>query len=425
MRLQKLIYQGIVWRGMYYASVFALNIVIARVYKAADSGLINYLINNLSFLLLVTSFSLESALGYFGSRDEIKAGRLTALSLLFALGSALASTLAMLLFIEREPVHTNLNVLLLSFVYVLGFVLNNYFSALFYARQKVVLPNIVFIVINLLVLVYSIYGDKTSFLLVYFVSFLAQGMLLFVAWCAESGALSEMRLPSPADLRKLLNYAFTALVANLIFFLVYRVDYWFVKSFADDAALGNYIQVSKLGQIFLLLPSIIATAVFTRTARGNQEQVKHVIEIISRWLLVMYVLVVLAIAVTGKWLFPAIYGQSFNQMYGPFLLLSPGIVSLSMLALITAFNAGKHRININIKGSVIALLVIVAGNLVFVPRYGIYAAALVSSVGYICFQVYVLAHFKKEYRSGVLAFFVPRMSDWQKVKQFVRGNEAN
>ena len=48
MRLQKLIYQGIVWRGIYYASVFLLNIVIARVFRAAESGVINYIINNLS-----------------------------------------------------------------------------------------------------------------------------------------------------------------------------------------------------------------------------------------------------------------------------------------------------------------------------------------------------------------------------------------
>ena len=91
MRLQQLIYQGIVWRGLYYASVFVLNIVIARVYKASDSGVINFLINNLSFLLLLTSLSLESALGYFGSKNEINANRLTGLSLLFALLSALSA----------------------------------------------------------------------------------------------------------------------------------------------------------------------------------------------------------------------------------------------------------------------------------------------------------------------------------------------
>ena len=433
MRLQQLIYQGIVWRGLYYASVFVLNIVIARVYKAEDSGLINYLINNLSFLLLITSLSLESALGYFGSKNEISPNKLTWLSIVFALASAFASTGAILLFAHRQPVAIQSSHIILPFAYVLGVVLTNYFSSLYYARQRVVLPNAVLTTINVLVLAFALYefnyqqntAGKTLFLYVFFFSFLLQGLVLFLTWSIGVHSFRDIRLPATEEMRKLFNYAFAALLANFIFFLVYRVDYWFVKSFCTDAQLGNYIQVSKLGQIFLLLPSIVATAVFTRTAGGKQEQIRKVIEVISRWLLLLYLLFVLVIVLTGKWLFPEIYGPSFNQMYGPFLLLTPGILSLSTLSLLTAFNAGRNKMSINIKGSAIAFAVIVAGNLLFIPTYGIYAAALVSSIGYICFQVYVMHKFKKEYHSNILDFFIPKMSDWIIVKQFVRQHEAN
>ena len=37
-------------------------------------------------------------------------------------------------------------------------------------------------------------------------------------------------------------------------------------------ALGNYIQVSKLVQLFLLLPGMLATTLFTRTARDLDLQ---------------------------------------------------------------------------------------------------------------------------------------------------------
>ncbi|MGB8194598.1 MAG: polysaccharide biosynthesis C-terminal domain-containing protein [Chitinophagaceae bacterium] len=433
MRLQKLIYQGIVWRGLYYASVFLLNIVIARVYKAADSGLINYLVNNLSFLLLLTSLSLESALAYFASRNEISANKLTGVSLLFALVSALLSTEALWLFVARTNGSVDYTYLVLGFMYGLGVVLTNYFASLYYSRQRVLFPNAVLIIVNALVLLFALYEftvqqeqeGRSIFLKVYFASFLVQGLVLCFSWGITQHGFRQMILPSAQEMKKLFNYAFAALLANMIFFLVYRVDYWFVKSFCTDAALGNYIQVSKLGQIFLLLPSIVATAVFTRTAGGKQEQIANVIEVISRWLLVLYLVFVAIIAVTGQWLFPAVYGQSFNQMYAPFLLLSPGILSLSTLSLLTAFYAGKNKMSVNIKGSVIALVVIITGNFLFIPRYGIYAAAGMSSIGYICFQLYVLNHFRKEYRSNIMDFFMPKISDWDRVKQFVRRNEEN
>lgn len=433
MRLQTLIYQGIIWRGLYYASVFVLNIVIARIFQASGSGVINYLINNLSFLLLITSLSLESALAYFASRKDISLAKLTGASFLFALLSAVASTLIFGLFIASQPSSIWLDpYFTLSFMYVLGVVLTNYFSSLFYAKNQPVLPNALLLLVNMAVIAMAVYeykyhydhGVEDIILELYLGSVLLQGLLVCIAWCMTNRMFSNMRLPSRVELRTMLNYTFAALLANIIFFLVYRVDYWFVEYYCSNEALGNYIQVSKLGQIFLLLPSIIATAVFTKTAGGNQEHIRNVIEIISRWLLFFYVVFVAAVLVTGKWLFPLVYGYSFTKMYSPFMLLSPGILSLSTLSLLTAFYAGRNKMAINIKGSAIAFAIIVAGSFLFIPRYGIEAAALVSSIGYICFQVYVLHRFRKEYNSSVLAFFIPRLSDWDKVKQFIRA-EAN
>jgi len=413
--------------------VFLLNIIIARVFHASYSGSINYMINNLSFLLLVTSFSLESALSYFASKNDISLNKLNGIGIVFALVSAVLSSAFFALFLASKESFT-FSMLFLPFTYVLGVVLTNYFSGLFYARNNPVLPNAIMVVINLLVIGYAIFQPDYSghenplrsqddLLMVYFASFPLQGIVIFLSWLFGTGTAS-IGLPSSHEMRRLLNYAFAALIANIIFFLVYRVDYWFVKTYCDDASLGNYIQVSKLGQIFLLLPSIVATAVFTRTAGGNQEQIRNVIEIISRWLLMFYIVFVLIILITGRWLFPMVYGESFNMMYAPFMLLAPGIVSLSTLSLLTAFYAGRNKLSINIKGSVIALVVIVTGNFLFIPAYGIVAAALVSSIGYICFQVYVLYRFRQEYRSNVLAFFIPKLSDWDKVKQYIRA-EAN
>ena len=60
-------------------------------FRAGGSGEINYLINNLSFLLLVTSLSLESALTFFASKNEIGLNKLTGISIVFAIISAVAS----------------------------------------------------------------------------------------------------------------------------------------------------------------------------------------------------------------------------------------------------------------------------------------------------------------------------------------------
>jgi O-antigen/teichoic acid export membrane protein len=111
-----------------------------------------------------------------------------------------------------------------------------------------------------------------------------------------------------------------------------------------------------------------------------------------------------------------VFGRSFKDMYPAFVFLVPGILSLSGLFTLTAYYSGKNRIGVNIRGSLIALLVILAGDSIFIPVYGIRAAALTSSAGYLVYQAYVLYVFKHEYQTSLNQFFIPRISDWKKLK---------
>ena len=150
---------------------------------------------------------------------------------------------------------------------------------------------------------------------------------------------------------------------------------------------------------------------FPLTAAGQRDAVNRTLALISRIILLAYSIACFILILTGRWLFPFIFGNSFSGMYQPFLLLVPGILSLSCLYAITAYYAGKNRMMVNIKGSVLALIVIVAANRIFTPVYGINAAALISSIGYIIYQVYVLSVFKKEYLSDISDFFIFRKTD--------------
>ena len=133
----------------------------------------------------------------------------------------------------------------------------------------------------------------------------------------------------------------------------------------------------------------------------------------------LYLLACLFLVLTGKWLFPYVFGESFVDMYRPFLFLIPGILALSGIFTITAYFAGKNRIKFNIIGSVLALVVIFIGDIIFIPVYGINAAAWVSSIGYIVYQVYVLVIINKEFKTTISDFFVFRISDLHNIKNYI------
>ena len=189
--------------------------------------------------------------------------------------------------------------------------------------------------------------------------------------------------------------------------------------------MGNYIQVSKLVHLLFILPTIMASAVFPITAGGKKEGIDKLLTLLSRAIFLCYILVCFILALTGKWLFPFVFGESFTYMYQPFLWLIPGILSLSGIYTLTAYFAGKNIIRVNITGSVYALIVILVGDMLFISSYGIKAAALISSLGYIVYQVYIIWAFKKEYPCSVSDFFIFRSSDWQQIKNSISGSFKN
>jgi O-antigen/teichoic acid export membrane protein len=74
----------------------------------------------------------------------------------------------------------------------------------------------------------------------------------------------------------------------------------------------------------------------------------------------------------------------------------------------------------NIKGSLLALIVIISGDLLLVPLWGISGAALVSSAGYIAYEVYILWQFKKEYGIKLKDCFIIKKEDWQQLRLLVK-----
>lgn len=419
-------YKTMLWRGMHYITAFVVNILIARYFKAAVSGELYYISSIYSLILLFSSLGIDSGIIYFASGKKIGTGKLLHFSLAWTVLTGTLVFLVVYYFVNNGVSGFNHRLLLFSAVtFICGNLLMTYCTGLCYAKNDFVTPNAVSIVTNLMLvavlpfnghsIIPVINGD--NYFYIYFCSFLLQGLVLVIFVQLKYVGLKFAGLISFTELKLMIVYCAMAYAANIIFFFLYRIDYWFVEKYCSAEELGNYIQVSRIGQMFFILPTILASVVFPLTAGGQKEKINSLLTLISRSILFLYLLACLLLSLIGKWLFPLLFGESFSGMYQPFLFLIPGILSLSGLFTLTAYYAGKNRIKVNIIGSVLALLVILAGDSIFIPVYGINAAALVSSIGYIVYQVYVLWVFTNEYKTAPGSFFIFRLSDWHFIKE--------
>lgn len=414
MSIRKGIQDIIVWRGLNFLSVLVLNILLARSLEASGAGNFFYLVNNLSLLILILSFSLESSLTYFTANGRINPKTAGGMALVFTL---FATVLALVVYYFTRQ---RFGIQWFALLFVTGNLLISYFTALLYANQQFFLPNILLLVLNLLFILLFIaplqrYISNDHLVIGYYGLFLLQGLAMTIVYLLF---VNKMEAGSRRwEIKPLFSYAAAVFVGNLLFFFVYRVDYWFVEYYAPAHDLGNYIQVSKLVQWCVIIPSMIATVIFPLTATGKDSTLPMKVTMLSRLLFTGFLIVCAIMALTGYFIFPWVFGETYDLMYGVFLLYIPGILALVTLYPVSAWHSGSNRVKINIIGNLLALTVIVSGNLVFTPRFGIYAAAISSSIGYLVYFFFSLYQFKKVTNIRIRRFFSFTLADINQIKK--------
>lgn len=430
MQTGRILLQTTVWRGLYYFTALIINILIARHFEAAVSGTVYYVSSIYALILLVAGLSLESGIIYFVAKAEIPAVRLFSFSVAWSFLIGIFIFFIVYFFFPAAYEQMPRQLLIVSSVcFIFGNLLSSYCSAFFYAHNNFVVPNAINVFFTLLLILFLPFNGKSlipfinngNYFYIYFISFLVQGICVAIMAGFRYFKKNKWQFLSFPEFKLLFSYCVLAFAGNVFYFLLYRVDYFFVEKYCTADQLGNYIQVSKLAHLFFILPTILASAIFPITAGGRKESINQALTLVARCLFFIYLLACIFLALTGKWLFPAVFGASFENMYTPFLLLIPGILSLSGSFTLAAYFAGKNQVKINVKGSVFALIIILAGDILFIPKFGLNAAALVSSIGYIVCQMYIISVFKKEHKTPLSHFFIFKVSDLKNVKKHMYG----
>lgn len=383
-----------------------INLLFARLLGADGSGKLYYTINNFSVIALLVSLSLESGITYFLAKKEINEKELATLSFTWSFIAAGLATIVLILFKNNFFSATAYNTSLYSFLFIAGTLLTSFFSALFYGRKNFLYPHLIPAIINVAVL-FSCGGlllakkqDTGVYISIYFFSFFITGLVLCILYHTKHSLRFRFQKIAATGFHKLFRYSGLAFITNIIAFFAYRIDYWILKSFSPqiitDAALGNYIQVTKLVQLFLFAPTIIATIVFPTAASGSGKEFNQNMKRTSVQLLVLNVLACGIILLTGRWLFGFLYGNSFSFMYMCFVYSIPAILSITVVRVLSSYFAGTDRIRYNLAGSLTALIIITLLNFWLIPLMGINGSALADSAGYLAYMSLLLFFFSKE-----------------------------
>ncbi len=241
--------------------------------------------------------------------------------------------------------------------------------------------------------------------------------ILLQLWFLRNHLLSSRFAPSSGLLRDSASMGMKGYLANLSQAFTYRLDTFVVSYYLGSSTLGIYALAYSTGEMLWYLPSTFATVLLPTTASSPDAVSNLRTAQLSRLLTFFGLIAGAGGAVLAPWVLPLIAGPTFSASVPLLWALLPGIVLFMVEKVISADLTGRGYLKYASYGSLIAFTGTVILDLLLIPRYGVMAAAVSSSLIYTVETVYLIERFCAV--SGVRwrdLFFFTR-SDFKVVKE--------
>ena len=399
MNLSQILKQNIAGKLLNHGIVFLINIVIVRNLQAEESG---YFFNNLyviNFLAFLFSAGLDYSAIAWISKEPLSAPaihkKLIEVVLFFT---------AVMLFVSFVIIpETSLKIYEYSTAMVLfssGNLMLILYQGFLSAQKKFNLQNIILASSNLCFLIYLLFINKSQISisiisLGYGLLYFIQGILMVVI-SYQKKVINPIKIEWP----RFFSHGLFIMISSLVYFCFLRVDNFFVEKYCSAKTLSNYVQCGKVGQYFIYFSSVISSTLLPflsseKITSSYQEWKK----LITPYLIVIIMGSIILIS-SGKYIYPFVFGNDFSEMANYMIILLPGFVCLGLLTLINAVYLSKGNVKKIFKGDIIGFIIVLVVDTLFVPQYGVYAAAIVSSISYVIVFLYLWKDVRKQFNES-------------------------
>jgi len=373
------------WSGFVLDGV--ASVVVARYIGPTGKGTLAVLNVITGLAMQVGNLGLHAATAHFAAREKGSLARIAWASLLLApaIGVVIAAGLGIA--IAAFPVLVSgvpsplvvISLLTIPFAFLLLF-----FQNILLGQQRIRVYNLL-----------DVGGKSLALPVVLIILLVLKGGVqeLVVAGLFVSAAISVVAVrqafrgvsaPFTFDvqlLRRMLVFGFRSYVACALAFLIIRSDMLLVNYFLGTAQAGVYAVAVNMTDLLMVFPTAVGTMIFPRISARPEDDGILTAAACRHTLAGMTVLCVGA-GVLAQPLVQLLYGRAFGGAAVPFLLLLPGVLALSLETIFMNDLAGRGLPPVVIVVPGVGLALNLALNLVFIPRFGLPAAAAASSIAY-------------------------------------------
>lgn len=185
---------------------------------------------------------------------------------------------------------------------------------------------------------------------------------------------------APARRREAWRFGQTVVIGDFLQLANYRLDVFILAAFVPIADVGVYAVAVTLAEIVWQLPQAISRSLLPRISGGDMDR-SRVVRVSVSLVAILVLLSAAGLALASKLTVPVL-GADYARVPGLLAVLLPGIVLMGAAKPLAAWTLAHGRPGRNLTASAIGFVVVVAGDLLLIPHFGLLGAAITSTFAY-------------------------------------------
>lgn len=208
-------------------------------------------------------------------------------------------------------------------------------------------------------------------------------------------------------------YGFRVFLSSLFILLLLKVDIVIVKRLLGFAEVGIYSVASHIVDMLQVASNMVGSLLLVKLSDTDNDVEKWVL--MKKMLMVFFVFLSIAnigFIALGKIILHVMFGVQFVPVYYVYIWLMPACYGLSFGSLFNNYLNAKGFPIISIILPAMAVVLNVALNYLLIPFWGIYGAAVATSVAYLLWFLLIVAYEQRCTNGKMINHLMPVRQDW-------------
>ncbi len=400
---------------------FFNNIIITRYLGPTGRGKYSIVLNTVTILALVFGEGLRRSNILFTAKNKNQIIKIAKRTFYYFLVLVIIALFLYLLFASNFSVLLKINskFVLLSLLTTTFVILWRSLQSIFLGIEDFKSYNFTQLFYTLLIFlsnVFIVYIFKLSIFEIIF-NFIVVSFIVFIYEIFRLKELKINIIKNSDNDKKNNSLVLRATIASIFSFILLKGDIFIVNYFLNSSTTGIYSITLVITDLFQKLPLILGPIIIARSANRNLQKEVLNISKMSRVLIIINIIAVIFVFFIGKWLIVFFFSSSFINSFFLLIYILPALVIFSSGHIVHAFLMGQGFPNFLIVNNIIFSLLDVVLNIIFIPKYGIKAAAISCSVSYFLWSISFISYFVLKYNVKVKDMLLVKSNDFIFIKK--------